>query len=80
MVNIQQDFDNLEAELQESHTQIAKLKESKWEITARMLWPASAMLSEQSIKDIQARHQADKESLLNAIYELKNSQEGPSDY
>ncbi|GJT60111.1 hypothetical protein Tco_1003644 [Tanacetum coccineum] len=35
---------------------------------------------EQIIKDIQARHQADKESILNAIYELKNSQEGPSDY
>ncbi|GJZ64361.1 hypothetical protein Tco_0620782 [Tanacetum coccineum] len=35
---------------------------------------------EQIIKDIQVRHQADKESLLNAIYEHKNSQEGPSDY
>ncbi|GJR85004.1 hypothetical protein Tco_0209015 [Tanacetum coccineum] len=35
---------------------------------------------EQIIEDIQARHQADKESLLNAIYEHKNSQEGPSDY
>ncbi|GJT32627.1 hypothetical protein Tco_0923046 [Tanacetum coccineum] len=35
---------------------------------------------EQIIEDIQARHQADKEILLNAIYELKNSQEGPSDY
>ncbi|GJS96974.1 hypothetical protein Tco_0803942 [Tanacetum coccineum] len=35
---------------------------------------------EQIVKDIQVRHQADKESLLNAIYELKNSQEGPSDY
>ncbi|GJV06530.1 hypothetical protein Tco_1344186 [Tanacetum coccineum] len=35
---------------------------------------------EQIIKDIQARHQANKESLLNAIYEHKNIQEGPSDY
>ncbi|GJS55729.1 hypothetical protein Tco_0629091 [Tanacetum coccineum] len=34
----------------------------------------------QIIEDIQVRHQADKESLLNAIYEHKNSQEGPSDY
>ncbi|GJV18848.1 hypothetical protein Tco_1367868 [Tanacetum coccineum] len=48
--------------------------------------PPSSMISpmianlEQIIEDIQARHQADKESLLNAIYELKNSQEGPSDY
>ncbi|GKC66865.1 hypothetical protein Tco_1099463 [Tanacetum coccineum] len=35
---------------------------------------------EQIIEDIQVRHQADKESLLDAIYEHKNSQEGPSDY
>ncbi|GJS34811.1 uncharacterized mitochondrial protein-like protein [Tanacetum coccineum] len=35
---------------------------------------------EQIIEDIQVRHQADKESLLNAICEHKNSQEGPSDY
>ncbi|GKE61541.1 hypothetical protein Tco_1511908 [Tanacetum coccineum] len=35
---------------------------------------------EQIIKEIQVCHQADKESLLNAIYELKNSQEGPSNY
>ncbi|GJV64270.1 hypothetical protein Tco_1475098 [Tanacetum coccineum] len=55
-VIIQQDSDNLEAELRE----IDNL--------------------EQIIKDIQIRHQADKESLLNAIYEHKNSQEGPSDY
>ncbi|GJW45048.1 hypothetical protein Tco_0073847 [Tanacetum coccineum] len=50
------------------------------------IMPPSSMLSpmianlEQIIKDIQARHQADKESLLDAIYEHKNSQEGPSDY
>ncbi|GKF20229.1 hypothetical protein Tco_0068867 [Tanacetum coccineum] len=35
---------------------------------------------EQIIKEIQVRHQADKESLLDAIYELKNNQEGPSNY
>ncbi|GKC23675.1 hypothetical protein Tco_1025825 [Tanacetum coccineum] len=35
---------------------------------------------EQIIEDIQVRHQADKESLLDAIYEHKNNQEGPSDY
>ncbi|GJV41809.1 hypothetical protein Tco_1420249 [Tanacetum coccineum] len=35
---------------------------------------------EQIIEEIQVHHQADKESLLNAMYELKNSQEGPSDY
>ncbi|GKB08475.1 hypothetical protein Tco_0836787 [Tanacetum coccineum] len=35
---------------------------------------------EQIIEEIQVRHQADKESFLNAIYELKNSQKGPSNY
>ncbi|GKB31985.1 hypothetical protein Tco_0871386 [Tanacetum coccineum] len=55
-VIIQQDFNNLEAELRE----IANL--------------------EQIIEDIQVRHQEDKESFLNAIYEHKNSQERPSDY
>ncbi|GJV43952.1 hypothetical protein Tco_1428488 [Tanacetum coccineum] len=35
---------------------------------------------EQIIEEIQVCHQADKESLLNAIYELKNSQKGPSNY
>ncbi|GKG09118.1 hypothetical protein Tco_0337864 [Tanacetum coccineum] len=35
---------------------------------------------EQIIEEIQVRRQADKESLLNAIYELKNNHEGPSDY
>ncbi|GJV41567.1 hypothetical protein Tco_1420007 [Tanacetum coccineum] len=35
---------------------------------------------EHIINDIQVRHQKDKESLLNAINELKISQEGPSDY
>ncbi|GJY40523.1 hypothetical protein Tco_0427793 [Tanacetum coccineum] len=35
---------------------------------------------EQIIEEIQVRHQADKESLLDAIYELKNSQKGPSNY
>ncbi|GJX39821.1 hypothetical protein Tco_0253124 [Tanacetum coccineum] len=35
---------------------------------------------EDKIKDIQVRHQEDKESPLNAIYELKNSQARPSDY
>ncbi|GJT02474.1 hypothetical protein Tco_0232552 [Tanacetum coccineum] len=35
---------------------------------------------EQIIEEIQVHHQADKESLLNAIYKLKNSQKGSSNY
>ncbi|GJT19164.1 hypothetical protein Tco_0877870 [Tanacetum coccineum] len=80
-VIIQQDFDNLEAELRESHTQIAKLQRKQMGNNSKIALARFRIANlEQIIKDIQARHQADKESLLNAIYELKNSQEGPSDY
>ncbi|GJY34016.1 hypothetical protein Tco_0418485 [Tanacetum coccineum] len=80
-VIIQQDFDNLEAELQESHTQIAKLQRKQMGNNSKIALARFRIANlEQIIKDIQVRHQADKESLLNAIYEHKNSQEGPSDY
>ncbi|GKF13599.1 hypothetical protein Tco_0055061 [Tanacetum coccineum] len=80
-VIIQQDFDNLEAELQESRTQIAKLQRKQMGNNSKIALACFRIANlEQIIKDIQARHQADKESLLNAIYELKNSQEGPSNY
>ncbi|GJV40719.1 hypothetical protein Tco_1419159, partial [Tanacetum coccineum] len=80
-VIIQQDFDNLEAELQESRTQIAKLQRKQLGNNSKIALARFRIANlEQIIEDIQARHQADKESLLNAIYELKNSQEGPSDY
>ncbi|GJW47594.1 hypothetical protein Tco_0079240 [Tanacetum coccineum] len=80
-VIIQQDFDNLEAKLQESHTQIAKLQRKQMGNNNKIALAHFRIANlEQIIEDIQARHQTDKESLLNAIYELKNSQEGPSEY
>ncbi|GJY91596.1 putative reverse transcriptase domain-containing protein [Tanacetum coccineum] len=80
-VIIQQDFDNLEAELQESHTQIAKLQRKQMGNNNKIALARFRIANlEQIIEDIQVRHQVDKESLLNAIYEHKNSQEGPSDY
>ncbi|GJS48980.1 hypothetical protein Tco_0599101 [Tanacetum coccineum] len=80
-VIIQQDFDNLEAELRESHTQIAKLQRKQMGNNSKIALARFRISNlEQIIKDIQAHHQADKESFLNVIYELKNSQEGPSDY
>ncbi|GJX78825.1 hypothetical protein Tco_0326974 [Tanacetum coccineum] len=80
-VIIQQDFDNLEAELRESHTQIAKLQRKQMGNNSKIALACFRIANlEQIIEDIQVRHQADKESLLNAIYEHKNSQEGPSDY
>ncbi|GJR01095.1 putative reverse transcriptase domain-containing protein [Tanacetum coccineum] len=75
------DFDNLEAELRESRTQIAKLQRKQMGNNSKIALARFRIANlEQIIEDIQARHQADKESLLNAIYEHKNSQEGPSDY
>ncbi|GJT65345.1 hypothetical protein Tco_1016825 [Tanacetum coccineum] len=80
-VIIQQDFDNLEAELRESHTQIAKLQRKQMRNNNKIALARFRIANlDQIIEDIQARHQVDKESLLNAIYEHKNSQEGPSDY
>ncbi|GKB11042.1 hypothetical protein Tco_0844965 [Tanacetum coccineum] len=80
-VIIQQDFDNLETELQEARTQIAKLQRKQMGNNSKIALARFRIANlEQIIEDIQVRHQADKESLLDAIYEHKNSQEGPSDY
>ncbi|GKA60014.1 hypothetical protein Tco_0759327 [Tanacetum coccineum] len=80
-VIIQQDFDNLEAELQKAHARIAKLQRKQMGNNNKIALARFRIANlEQIIKEIQVRHQADKESLLNAIYELKNSQKGPSNY
>ncbi|GJW43818.1 hypothetical protein Tco_0072617 [Tanacetum coccineum] len=80
-VIIQQDFDNLEAELQKAHARITKLQRKQMGNNNKIALARFRIANlEQIIEEIQVRHQADKESLLNAIYELKNSQEGPSDY
>ncbi|GJU13378.1 hypothetical protein Tco_1135774 [Tanacetum coccineum] len=69
------------AEIRESHTQIAKLQRKQMgnnnKIALARFYIADL---EQIIKDIQDRHQEDKESLLDAIYELKINKDGPSDY
>ncbi|GJW97711.1 hypothetical protein Tco_0179519 [Tanacetum coccineum] len=80
-VIIQQDFDNLEAELQKAHARIAKLQRKQMGNNNKIALARFKIANlEQIIEEIQVRHQADKESLLNAIYELKNSQKGPSNY
>ncbi|GJS11322.1 hypothetical protein Tco_0368118 [Tanacetum coccineum] len=80
-VIIQQDFDNLETELQEAGAQIAKLQRKQMGNNNKIALTRFRISNlEQIIEDIQVRHQADKESLLNAIYEHKNSQEEPSGY
>ncbi|GKB32909.1 hypothetical protein Tco_0872310, partial [Tanacetum coccineum] len=73
-VIIQQDFDNLEAELQKAHAQITKLQRKQMENNSKIALARFKIAKlEQIIEEIQFRHQADKESLLDAIYELKNS-------
>ncbi|GKB83484.1 hypothetical protein Tco_0950379 [Tanacetum coccineum] len=80
-VIIQQDFDTLEAKLQQARAQITKLQRkqmgSNHKFSLARLWIADL---EQIIKDIQICHQEDKENLQDSINELKNSQKGPSDY
>nr|GEU78505.1 reverse transcriptase domain-containing protein [Tanacetum cinerariifolium] len=62
-VIIQQDFNNLETELQEARAQIAKLQRKQL-IHNNKISLARFMIAnlEQIIKDIQTRHQTDKES------------------
>ncbi|GKE72912.1 hypothetical protein Tco_1534953 [Tanacetum coccineum] len=80
-VIIQQDFDNLETELQEARAQITKLRKRQLGNNNKIALARFRIANlEQIIKDIQVRHQEDKENLQNAIYELKISKEGPSDY
>ncbi|GJV52354.1 hypothetical protein Tco_1448095 [Tanacetum coccineum] len=74
-VFIQQDFDNLEAKLQKAHARIAKFQRKQMGNNNKITLARFRIANlEQIIKEIQLHHQADKESLLNAIYELKNIQ------
>ncbi|GJV16541.1 hypothetical protein Tco_1361864 [Tanacetum coccineum] len=80
-VIIQQDFDNLEAELQQARAQTSKLQKKQMGNNHKISLARFRITDlERIINDIQIRHQEDKESLLNAINELKINQEGPSDY
>ncbi|GJT93684.1 hypothetical protein Tco_1082529 [Tanacetum coccineum] len=80
-VIIQQDFDNLETELQKARAQIVKLQRKQLGNNNKISLARFKIANlERIIEEIQVRHQADKESLLDAIYKLKNCQKGPSDY
>nr|GEV43885.1 RNA-directed DNA polymerase, eukaryota [Tanacetum cinerariifolium] len=71
-VIIQQDFDKLETELQEARAQVAKLQRMQLGQVNKIVLARFRIADlEQIIKEIQPHHQADKESLLDAIYELK---------
>ncbi|GJU27188.1 hypothetical protein Tco_1165809 [Tanacetum coccineum] len=61
-VIIQQDFDNLETELQEARAQIAKLQRKQMGNNSKISLTRFRIANlEQIIEDIQVRHQEDKE-------------------
>nr|GEV66168.1 reverse transcriptase domain-containing protein [Tanacetum cinerariifolium] len=66
-VIIQQDFDNLETELQEIRAQVAKLQRKQLGQNNKIALACFRIHDlEQIIKEIQARHQAYKESLMSS--------------
>nr|GEU65022.1 hypothetical protein [Tanacetum cinerariifolium] len=66
-VIIQQDFNNLETKLQEARAQITKLQRKQLRHNNKISLARFRIANlEQIIKDIQTRHQADKESLLDS--------------
>ncbi|GKC47787.1 hypothetical protein Tco_1065509 [Tanacetum coccineum] len=69
------------SELQKAHARITKLQNKQMGNNNKIALARFKIANlEQIIEEIQVRHQAYKESLLNAIYELKNSQKRPSKY
>ncbi|GJY63964.1 reverse transcriptase domain-containing protein [Tanacetum coccineum] len=77
-VIIQRDFDALEAELQQAHTQIPKLQRKQIGCNHKISL-ARYRIAElgEVINDMETRHQADIENLMDSIIELKNRMEMP---
>ncbi|GJU70886.1 hypothetical protein Tco_1262291 [Tanacetum coccineum] len=75
---IQGDFDALEAELQQAHTQISKLQRKQIGCNHKISL-ARYRIAElgEVINDMETRHQADIENLMDSIIELKNRMEMP---
>nr|GEV62619.1 hypothetical protein [Tanacetum cinerariifolium] len=73
-VIIQQDFNALEAELQQARAQITKLSRKQMGSNHKIAFACFRISNlEQIIKELQARHQVDMENLQDAINELKNN-------
>ncbi|GJR73062.1 hypothetical protein Tco_0085427 [Tanacetum coccineum] len=75
-VIIQRDFDALEAELQQAHTQISKLQRKQIGSNHKISL-ARYRIAElaEVINDMETRHQEDIENLMNSIIELQNRME-----
>ncbi|GJW53383.1 hypothetical protein Tco_0097468 [Tanacetum coccineum] len=73
---IQRDFDALAAELQQAHTQITKLQRKQIGSNHKISL-ARYRIAElaEVINDMETRHQADIENLMNSIIELQNRME-----
>ncbi|GJT36707.1 hypothetical protein Tco_0927126 [Tanacetum coccineum] len=73
---IQRNFDALEAELQQAHTQISKLQRKQIGSNHKISL-ARYRIAElaEVINDMETRHQADIENLMNSIIELQNRME-----
>ncbi|GJX38139.1 hypothetical protein Tco_0251442 [Tanacetum coccineum] len=73
---IQRDFDALEAELQQAHTQISKLQRKQIGSNHKISL-ARYRIAElaEVINDMETRHQADIENLMNSMIELQNRME-----
>nr|GEX01506.1 zinc finger, CCHC-type [Tanacetum cinerariifolium] len=73
-VIIQQDFDNLKTELQETRAQVAKLQRKQLGQNNKIAMARFKIADlEQIIKEIQARHQADKEKPSHGIMPPKRT-------
>nr|GEZ81131.1 hypothetical protein [Tanacetum cinerariifolium] len=71
---IQQDFNTLEAELKQAHTQITKLQRNQIGSNHKISLARFRITElEHIINDIQIRHQVDMENLQDAFNELKNN-------
>ncbi|GJY86567.1 reverse transcriptase domain-containing protein [Tanacetum coccineum] len=77
-VIIQRDFDALEAELQQAHTHISKLQRKQIGCNHKISL-ARYRIAElgEVINDMETRHQADIENLMDSIIKLKNRMEMP---
>ncbi|GKF58396.1 hypothetical protein Tco_0171933, partial [Tanacetum coccineum] len=75
-VIIQRDFDRLETELQEAHTEIARFQREQIKHDDEIVLTRVRISTlEILIKDIQVRHRSNIKSLLDMIHELKNPRE-----
>nr|GFB04718.1 hypothetical protein [Tanacetum cinerariifolium] len=73
-VIIQQDFDALEAELQQARAQITKFHRKQMGSNHKISLACFKITElEHIINDIQIRHQMDMENIQDAINELKNN-------